>query len=271
METVTFVYTGELQYFTVPANITSINITATGASGGGESTTVGGLGAKVHGDFTVTPRKILAILVGEMGYGSGGGGGGGGSFVWHGTDYLDIQGNNALLVAAGGGGGADEGDNGLNASISQDGIDGENNSDSGGKGGEGGRFSSSASGGAGILSNGQSVQVGYSEGGTAIKNGAKGGIGGGGFGGGGGGAGSNGMGGGGGGGFSGGGAGSNICGGGGGGSYNADLNGTITTSDRYGNGEVIITYSVPIRRFSFPRWGRRRRRRHGISVYNVEQ
>lgn len=246
LETVIFGYKEELDRFTVPQNVTSITITAIGASGGA-STGFSGFGAIVQGDFTVTPGEILAILVGGMGYGSGGSGGGGGSFVWRGKEYSDITKNNALLVTAGGGGGADTDSNGLNASTSQEGTAGENNYGSGGTGGSGGLSSASASGGAGILSSGQSAQ-GNSEGGTAIYAGAKGGSEGGGFGGGGGGAGDSGLGGGGGGGFSGGGAGSNLCAGGGGGSYNADPNGTIALAlERYDNGEVIISYT-PIRR-----------------------
>src|SRR3989338_3015813 len=99
---VTFNYTGSIQTYTVPVGITSINIVAAGAQGGGY-VNGGGLGAIMAADYVVTPGQTLNVVVGQMGLLQVGGnyqnssGGGGGSFVY--------TPSNTLLVAAGGGGG----------------------------------------------------------------------------------------------------------------------------------------------------------------------
>ncbi|MBK7337311.1 MAG: HYR domain-containing protein [Saprospirales bacterium] len=90
--------TGTIQTWQVPAGVTSIIVQAKGAQGG----FMGGLGADITGEFSVTPGEIIEILVGEQGAivastSNSGGGGGGGSFV--------VRGGTPLLVAGGGAGG----------------------------------------------------------------------------------------------------------------------------------------------------------------------
>ncbi len=89
----TFDYTGGFQTFVAPMAGT-YDITSYGAQGGGADGTasLGGQGAEVGGDFTLTQGEQLTILVGGMGGPGGpgnditlpsqGGGGGGGSFVY---------------------------------------------------------------------------------------------------------------------------------------------------------------------------------------------
>src|SRR5689334_2806411 len=100
-----FTYTGSLVAFTVPATDT-YRILAFGAQGGnsgpftdGGATGMGGRGAEIAGDFSLTAGEALQIAVGGAGEGgTGGGGGGGGSFVVG-------PGNTPLVIAGGGGGG----------------------------------------------------------------------------------------------------------------------------------------------------------------------
>ena len=129
----TFDYTGGFQSFVAPTAGT-YDITSYGAQGGGVygTTALGGLGAEIGGDFTLTKGETLTVLVGGMGgYGGQGngvgqdpeGGGGGGSFVYTaivGTfgyvpvppntpfsayKYADTFTGYAQLADAGGGGG----------------------------------------------------------------------------------------------------------------------------------------------------------------------
>ncbi len=120
----TFKYTGAEQAFTVPAGVSSIHVVATGAAGGrGEnygvgSNPLGGQGAVVTGNLTVTPG-ILYVEVGGGGASTTGGFNGGGSVsggpaAGGGGGASDVRtiSNSApktlesrLLVAAGGGGG----------------------------------------------------------------------------------------------------------------------------------------------------------------------
>jgi hypothetical protein len=106
-----------IQIWTVPyTGLYRIN--AYGAAGIGGSgtngTSLGGKGAQVQGDFSLTEGDKIRILVGQMGTNTGGttgdgasGTGGGGTFVIQGTTgTLDSQ---VLLIAAGGGGGNDPG------------------------------------------------------------------------------------------------------------------------------------------------------------------
>lgn len=51
---VTFSYTGAQQTWGVPAGVTSVTITATGARGGN----AGGLGARVAATYAVTPARL---------------------------------------------------------------------------------------------------------------------------------------------------------------------------------------------------------------------
>ena len=236
------------------------DITAYGAQGGYASASiVGGRGAQISGEITLSPGEILDIVVGQAGrngsftdpYGSGGGGGGG-SFV------IETNGAGAILarlvIAGGGGGGGYAASPGYDANNgSGDGVAGHNiggPSGAGGTAGSGGDngaglASGSGGGGGGINGDGGSVTFGGPSGGYSYLHGFNGGSGttsggNGGFGGGGGGSE---LGGGGGGGFSGGGGG--LYGpGGGGGSFDADVSGSRRVDQRIGsylNGYVVLT------------------------------
>ncbi|NBV67608.1 MAG: hypothetical protein EBR74_03585, partial [Flavobacteriia bacterium] len=101
---VSFSYTGNTQYYTVPAGVTSISVDANGAGGGAQPGNGGqaGAGGKMVATIPVTPGQVLSIIVGGAGgnsqYNRSGSGGGG--F----TGVLDAANNH--LVSAGGGGGA---------------------------------------------------------------------------------------------------------------------------------------------------------------------
>ena len=137
-QTTSFLYTGSIQYFTVPSGVTTIGVVARGAMGGYNSTMWSttcsgtlpdspGRGACVQATLAVTPGQVLTIYVGQkgtdgfntgcaatpgtggwngggnggFGYGSyGGGGGGGASDVRFGAATLADR----VVVAAGGGG-----------------------------------------------------------------------------------------------------------------------------------------------------------------------
>lgn len=240
-----------LQTFTVPAGVTSINIDASGAQGGSVTTTcaaTGGLGARMVGDFAVTPGEVLSIMVGQQGFTNGSdAGGGGGTFV--------VRTGNVLLVAAGGGGGATNNigqcgsnRNGVNATITTSGTASANGIVAGGINGNGGGASSgSGGGGGGFLTDGVAGTGLANNNGKCYLNGGAGGTGNnndfGGYGGGGAGwfTGGNG---GGGGGYSGGGTSGSqpFSGGGGGGSYSIGTNQNNSAGFQTGNGRVIITY-----------------------------
>ncbi len=245
-----FTYTGGLQTWTVPADVTEIFIEAYGAEGGtanGQNGVPqpGGLGAHIGAMVTVTPGEVLEILVGGEGVATGtcAAGGGGGSFVVR-------AGNTPLVVAGGGGGGfhcnALGGNPGGPGQVTENGQDGiipscncRPNSPGGTNGN--GAFSSWGGGGAGFFGNGSSNQ---DQGGFAYVNGAQGGSPGGGYGGGG--SGSPGCcnGAGGGGGYSGGAGGeSDGCSGGGGGSYAINAMDIAEAGVRSGNGLVVISFN----------------------------
>ena len=233
-----FTYTGSLVTFTVPTT-NSYQILAFGAQGGsatvGSLIGVGGLGAEIGGDFSLTAGEILQIAVGGAGGFNGGGGGGG---------FVVGPGNTPLVIAGGGGGG------GLFSSgigfPGQGGLTGPDGGGAGGTGGNGGGGSMTAGGGGGggFFSAGGTDALDGGTGGGAFP-GLAGGSSGGGFGGGGG-AGTIGLGGsGGGGGYSGGGGGSRSAGahgpGGGGGSFNGGTDQILLADFQTGNGEVLIT------------------------------
>lgn len=121
-----FNYTGSMQYWTVPCNISSITVTAKGAQGGWNSTYsgIGGKGAVMEASFNATQKVyagvVLAILVGQCpGNFVDYPGGGGGTFV-----ARNISGNNTndtALIVAGGGGGAYSG-TGTGAPITNNGT-----------------------------------------------------------------------------------------------------------------------------------------------------
>jgi gliding motility-associated-like protein len=277
--TQTFNYTGSISSFTVPAGVTSLNITASGAKGGdvsgSDGSASGGKGLKVIANVNVTPGDVLNILVGQQPpSATNASGGGGGTFIWN------TSAANALLVAAGGGGGAAVTAFGCNcpqaggdpgwATYGNGGTGGLGGRGTGGNGGgavpgaENGMY---GGGGAGWLTNGVAASANGAcpQAGTASKTPLNGGTGGtsaggpwgasingyGGFGGGGGAAGfCGGQGGGGGGGGYSGGAGGNYTsspnksfGGGAGGSYSS---GSVTgVAYGFGQGQLIIQYTAP--------------------------
>ncbi len=269
--TLTFNYTGSIVSWTVPAGVTTIRVEAWGGQGGGN---VGGKGARVRGDFVVTPGETLKIIAAENGYVTNqgqyyGAGGGGGSFIYRAA--TDPQ---PLLIAAGGGGqseynysnSASGGDGSGTQTATPGAGSGSGSGGTGGNGGDGGNNVGSYStggGGCGWLTdgkNGLNLRNPEGQGGKCPKNGATGGIfthpsssycsgnaGDGGFGGGGGMSDNTGAGGGGGG-WNGGAGGNNYLGsgrwgsGGGGGSYNGGSNPDNSSGVQTGHGKVTITY-----------------------------
>jgi hypothetical protein len=252
-----FTYTGSLVTFTVPTTDT-YQILAFGAQGGSGTFNgfgpvgIGGRGAEIGGNFSLTAGETLQIAVGGAG-GNGSdndAGGGGGSFIVG-------PGNTPLVIAGGGGGG------GAVVVASLPGLGGLTGPDgrsvffgNGGNGGingnGGGAGPGGGGGGGGFFSAGGKLPFGLSGEGGGGFPGLAGGLGGvagagdGGFGGGGGGGGvGSHEGSGGGGGYSGGGggfAGNNGDGrAGGGGSFDAGTDQILVADFWTGNGEVIIT------------------------------
>ena len=221
---------GGIQNWTVPATGT-YTIEAVGAAGitGGSGSGVGGLGAYIKGEFSLTEGEVIQILVGQKGIRDGtyAGGGGGGTFV------IDSTNDDVLLIAGGGGGASIRSSTytaGRNATTNNTGtygsIDSTLDSNAPGTNGNGG-VSSTNGGGAGAGYVGDGGDYSSNGGGDSYLNGGSGGSGSagsslGGFGGGGDGYG----GGGGGGGYNGGGAGGYSGAGGGGGGGGSVNNGT---------------------------------------------
>jgi hypothetical protein len=243
---------GTIQNFTVPVKGT-YRIEVWGAQGGrveiGNVGFVGGLGARMRGDFPLDIGTVLSVLVGQQGTSNseGNSGGGGGSFV--------VRSDSNPLIIAGGGGGIREfarvnGGPGLitntagNCTLTPGGVPGSD-----GKGG--GVLERYGAGGGGFSGNGADDYP-WGFGGQAFLAGGNGGdvqgsnpclgIGArsapGGFGGGG--AGNGGCtGGGGGGGYSGG---PGCFGAGGGGSFNEGMDQSNSPGQRIGAGLVTITF-----------------------------
>ncbi|MFJ4185402.1 Ig-like domain repeat protein [Kitasatospora sp. NPDC089509] len=163
--TCTFATAGADQAFTVPAGVTRLSVTATGAEGQSAANGgTGGSGANVSGTVTVTPGSTLYVNVDTGGGPAGGvpdvssGGTGGGSSdirtcastaancVLTGVPATDPR----LIVAAGGGGGG-----GGIAQTPATGATGGNAGDTGGSGGQrpqgagGGGGATQAAGGTG--------------------------------------------------------------------------------------------------------------------------
>ena len=156
--TVNFNYTGSAQTWTVPPCVTSINVVARGAKGGGSN---GGNGSIVTATLSVTPGQILQINVGGMGtcgnnsQGWNGGGTGrsansGANASCGGGGATDIRvAPNGLpnrLIVAGGGGGTGGG--------TQDAVggnggcpNGQNGTSPFGQGGAGGTTTNGGNGG----------------------------------------------------------------------------------------------------------------------------
>jgi hypothetical protein len=254
-----FAYTGEVQTFTVPADVCAMTVDAFGAAGNdGEIIDVvpvgltpagasfdvapGGLGGRATAAIAVTPGETLEVHVGGQGFvteggfnggGDGGnteggpsGGGGGASDVRRGSDL-----SGRLVVAGGGGGGGAEGD----------GVGGAGGGATGGDGADSG--DGSAGGGGGTQSAGGAAATGDPTAGAgALGVGGDGGVG----------EFDNDSGGGGGGGYYGGGGGagdteeadSDDGGGGGGGSGFGPAGVTFETGVNEGDGSVTLTWTV---------------------------
>lgn len=276
-----FTETGSAQTWTVPSGITQATFTLYGAEGGNDtgSDAAGGLGAKVTGTLPVTAGTVLQVNAGQTGppgglggtraFGGGGlggndgGGGGGASDLRSPTSDGSYPLANRLLVAGGGGGGglnwfSQDGSSVPGGPGGSSGAPGTPGTDSsgcgatlgGGAGGGPGTSSAGGTGGGGGPVSGTSSCLGVpgEGGGTgSVGTGGDGGLGDGG-----GGAGGGYFGGGGGGGASdnntnGGGGG----GGGGGSSYtggasSATVTDGVAAPDDAPNGEVIISYSLPV-------------------------
>gem|GEM_PF-279163 len=96
----TFNYTGAPQYWTVPACVTSIQVTCAGAQGGGNTgNSPGGKGAIMTGTISVVAGQVIQINVGGQGMPINGGWNGGGN-GWSGAPTTH--------PASGGGGGASD-------------------------------------------------------------------------------------------------------------------------------------------------------------------
>ncbi|GAA0396835.1 hypothetical protein GCM10009133_02390 [Cocleimonas flava] len=236
-----------IQSWTVPAT-GLYRIETQGAQGAsGDVDFVGGLGAQIIGEYSLTAGSVIQVVVGQQGIGQSSGsngGGGGGSFV--------VDSSDTPIQVAGGGGGTRNfvSQNGCDASITEFGIIGSGSSETSACTvkavalGLGGAVSSSwGSSGAGFNGDGADDST-YGFGGSSWANGMSGGDASlpsfgnqahGGFGGGG--TGNGGYGGGGGGGYSGG-DGGRVAGGGG--SYNTGANPVATAAVSSGDGTVII-------------------------------
>jgi hypothetical protein len=245
-QTQTFNYTGTVQTWTVPPCVTSINIVAAGAKGGGAS---GGNGARISATLSVTPGQVLNIRVGgqgSCGNNSGGWNGGGTGHASNpanaaynscgGGGASDIRiGGNALtnrVIVAGGGGGKSGGSNSVGGGSANclNGLPGV--STFGGGGGGGTQVSGGAGGTpwAGTPPGGQAGTLGQGGNGGFWST-ASGGGGGGGY-------------------YGGGGGGNDGCctgsnggGGGGGGSSLMPAGGTCLAANNAGNGYVTITWT----------------------------
>ena len=230
--------------WTVPANVSAVQIVATGGGGGGAThgPSSGGNGGQVTASIVVSPGQVLSLFVGGGGgsgsFGPNDGGGGGGSTT--------VNAGTANQIIAGGGGGG-----GFNGPRGGDGNGSAGASPVAGLGGGGG--SNGGGGGGGSGSGGYPGGSGGSGNGGAGGNGsnAAGGIG---AGSGTGGNNNSSYGGGGGGGYGGGGAGSddNTQGGGGGGggsvgpagsSIGVGSNGGVNGAGG-GGGSITISYTV---------------------------
>ena len=227
--TQTFTYTGANQNFTVPAGVTSMNVTLNGAGGGSAANGggTGGAGGYVSGTLPVTPGQSLVVMVGQGGgnggtasatYGGGGNGTGGGA--GGGRSAIILAGSD-MVTAGGGGGGKDY-------------INHAGGAGGGSTGGNGGGSYPAYAGGGGTTNGTNSGTGGTNGGGTSSSAGSQyqGGFG---------------SGGGGGGYFGGGGSGA-TGGGGGGSSYVSLLTGTVVNTQGTGasagqSGSITITYT----------------------------
>ena len=100
----TFPYTGSAQSWTVPSGVTSVQVDARGAQGGGA---YGGLGSRVVAVLAVTPGELLKVYVGGQPGGNNAtgfnGGASGGEFADGGGDASDVRLGGTALADSGGG------------------------------------------------------------------------------------------------------------------------------------------------------------------------
>lgn len=246
-QTQTFNFTGSIQTWVVPPCVTSINVIAAGAKGGGS---VGGNGARITGTINVTPGQTLNIYVGGQGSCGSNSGGWNGGGTGHASNPANINynscggggasdiriGGTALanrVIVAGGGGGKGGGSNPNIPGGPANCVNGGSGGNTFGAGGGGGTQAAGGSGG--------TPWAGTPPGGSAgtLGNGGQGGFW------------QTASGGGGGGGYYGGGGGGNdgCCtganggGGGGGGSSLMPPGGTCLQANNAGNGFVTITWT----------------------------
>ena len=110
---VIFSYTGATDTYVVPVGITKISIEAKGSKGLNDGGSLGGNGATMYGEFTVTPGDVLTFYVGGNLAGSKAGGDG---------TWVENTTTGALLIIAGGGGGAAYDQPGTGAPTTNDGL-----------------------------------------------------------------------------------------------------------------------------------------------------
>jgi len=238
-QSVTFNYSGGMQTWTVPANVTSITVDARGAQGGSYSYGNGGMGGKTVATIPVVPGQTMYVFVGgSPGWANmtGGYNGGGQGYNWGNWNYNGLAGGGASdvriggtaltdrKVVAGGGGGA--GPYYYGYCYNNHGGPGGNTT--GGNGFRCGGYSVSYCGQGGSQVAGGTGASGYPAG--TLGNGGGSGY----------------MGGGGGGGYYGGGTGYYSGGGGGGSNYAIPQATNVAHSQgvQSGNGQVIITYQT---------------------------
>ncbi len=169
--TVNFNFTGSAQSWTVPPCVTSINVIARGAKGGGSS---GGNGAIITATIPVTPGQVLQVNVGGMGScgnNSQGWNGGGTGRAANSTANASCGGGGATdirvapnglanrLIVAGGGGGTGGG--------TQDAVggnggcpNGQNGTSPFGQGGSGGTTTNGGTGGPPWIASGSAGSAG---------------------------------------------------------------------------------------------------------------
>ncbi|MFH1226379.1 MAG: DUF2341 domain-containing protein [Planctomycetota bacterium] len=143
--------TGTIQTFNITQDGT-YTIEAWGAKGGDCSGYIGGLGARMRGDFALTNGQQLKILVGQQGTSSSRAGGGGGSFV--------TLSDNTILLIAGGGSGAGGSESGKPGNTTVTGTDGGASNSRDGKGGTNGGGGGGGSCGSGAGGGGYSGKGG---------------------------------------------------------------------------------------------------------------
>lgn len=129
LSTTNIAYTGAPQNFVVPAGVTQVRISLTGASGG-QATTIANMaggGATVYAYIDVVPGDVFRVIIGQKGSnGPTESGGGGSSAVYK---------NGVLIMVAGAGGGEDNTGNGASGGASEDGVSGGDDAGVGGTGG----------------------------------------------------------------------------------------------------------------------------------------